>query len=717
MTRIKSFFTLLTLFSALSAGAQKVGLVMSGGGAKGLYHIGVMKALEENGIPIDYVSGTSMGSIIAGLYAIGYTPDQMAELFKSDRISYWMSGRIESEYLYYFKQRRPSAAMVTLRFDFRNPKKVARLPTNLIPSGQIDMAFVEFFSAANAACGGDFDRLFVPFRCIATDAAARKEVVYRSGDLGKAIRASMTIPLVFKPIKQDSTLLYDGGLYNNFPWQVLQEDFHPDVLIGSKCTAGNSKPDEDDVVEQILSLTMMNTDYDLPSERDVLIEHAFEDVSTLDFSKVDYIINRGYSDAIDAMPKIKERIGRRVDADSLAARRAAYRASLPPLLFDRYEISGLNGNQTKYVERLMRLDLPLKKSRNDSVFDFERFKSGYFKVLSDDDIEGSYPDVRFNDSTGLFGLDLEMRTKPSFRVMFGGNISSTSMNQAYVGLEYRRIGKSSQTYNFDGYFSPLYTSLSVRGRTDFFARSLLSLDYGFNFNYYNYFKSNFGAIGRPQRPDLFQVFRHLCHGGADDAYRALYGAVAARERRMGHLPLFSDDRLRGRRLHGPDALPVFRTEARGRPQRAELPALSDTRHQAVDLGYLHHGQRDVPARHAAARRSDLYVPGRRFASLVRSSVPARALLSRVQMVLVRLSASGRTDESPDVHERVRDEYHLAGLHADSAQQVRLYQGFPQQLVHRAGSYAYVRVRPEVLSEEQFLPVSAQRPQRSEGEHS
>lgn len=109
----------------------------------------------------------------------------MAELFKSDRISYWMSGRIESEYLYYFKQRRPSAAMVTLRFDFRNPKKVARLPTNLIPSGQIDMAFVEFFSAANAACGGDFDRLFVPFRCIATDAAARKEVVYRSRRSGQ----------------------------------------------------------------------------------------------------------------------------------------------------------------------------------------------------------------------------------------------------------------------------------------------------------------------------------------------------------------------------------------------------------------------------------------------------------------------------------------------------------------------------------------------------
>ena len=92
MTRIKSIITGLSVWIAISASAQKVGVVMSGGGAKGLYHIGVMKALEENGIPVDYVSGTSMGSIIAGLYAIGYTPDEMAEVFKSDQIKYWMSG-------------------------------------------------------------------------------------------------------------------------------------------------------------------------------------------------------------------------------------------------------------------------------------------------------------------------------------------------------------------------------------------------------------------------------------------------------------------------------------------------------------------------------------------------------------------------------------------------------------------------------------------------
>ncbi|MFQ8804654.1 MAG: patatin-like phospholipase family protein [Alistipes indistinctus] len=143
----------------------------------------MIKALEENGIPIDYVSGTSMGAIIAGLYAIGYTPEQMAEIFESNQIKYWMSGKIEDKYIYYFKQRRPNAAMITLRIDFRNPQRIAKLqlPTSLIQSEHTRSGFRRIFSGPSAQCGGDFDKLFVPFRCIATDAAARKEVVYRGG--------------------------------------------------------------------------------------------------------------------------------------------------------------------------------------------------------------------------------------------------------------------------------------------------------------------------------------------------------------------------------------------------------------------------------------------------------------------------------------------------------------------------------------------------------
>ena len=495
MTHLRGIITLILLLSATLASAQRVGLVLSGGGAKGLYHIGVIKALEENGIPIDYVSGTSMGAIIAGLYAIGYTPEQMAEIFESNQIKYWMSGKIEDKYIYYFKQRRPNAAMITLRIDFRNPQRIAKLqlPTSLIQSNTLDLAFVEFFSGPSAQCGGDFDKLFVPFRCIATDAAARKEVVYRGGDLGKAIRASMTIPLVFRPIKQDSTLLYDGGIYNNFPWQVLQEDFKPDILIGSKCVEGNSKPKEDNPMEQILALTMMHTDYDLPSDEDILIDHTFDDVTTLDFSKAAYVIDRGYQDAMAKMPQILERVVRRADTTELDLRRAAYRMSLPKLVFDKYEISWMGKKQTQYMKRILQLD---KKLEEQKLFDFDQFRSEYFKMLSEGEIEGDFPDVAYNDTTKSFQLDLHLRTKPSLKLMFGGNISSTSMNQAYVGVEYRRLGRNMHTYNFDGYFSALYSSVFVGGRNDFFWKIPFAVDYGFYYNYYNFFKSDFGMLSK-----------------------------------------------------------------------------------------------------------------------------------------------------------------------------------------------------------------------------
>ncbi|MFQ9503532.1 MAG: patatin-like phospholipase family protein [Alistipes indistinctus] len=307
------------------------------------------------------------------------------------------------------------------------------------------------------------------------------------------MRASMTIPLVFRPIKQDSTLLYDGGIYNNFPWQVLQEDFKPDILIGSKCVEGNSKPKEDNPMEQILALTMMHTDYDLPSDEDILIDHTFDDVTTLDFSKAAYVIDRGYQDAMAKMPQILERVVRRADTTELDLRRAAYRMSLPKLVFDKYEISGMGKKQTQYMKRILQLD---KKLEEQKLFDFDQFRSEYFKMLSEGEIEGDFPDVAYNDTTKSFQLDLHLRTKPSLKLMFGGNISSTSMNQAYVGVEYRRLGRNMHTYNFDGYFSALYSSVFVGGRNDFFWKIPFAVDYGFYYNYYNFFKSDFGMLSK-----------------------------------------------------------------------------------------------------------------------------------------------------------------------------------------------------------------------------
>ena len=204
MLRKSLAFVVVALLLAAGASAQSVGLVLSGGGAKGLYHIGVIQALEENEIPIDYVAGTSMGSIIAALYAAGYSPEEMRAIVDSGQVREWVSGRIDSRYASYYRQMQDQPSMLTLRLNLRDEEKRSDaknksrlvLPSHLISSSQIDLALAELLTPASTASGGDFDRLFVPFRCIATDAAARKEVVYRSGDLGKAIRASMTIPLV-----------------------------------------------------------------------------------------------------------------------------------------------------------------------------------------------------------------------------------------------------------------------------------------------------------------------------------------------------------------------------------------------------------------------------------------------------------------------------------------------------------------------------------------
>ena len=137
------------LFAALQIGyAQKVGLVLSGGGAKGAAHIGVIKALEENGIPIDYITGTSAGAIVGSLYAMGYTPEEMVELMLSEEFSYWQTGTVENEYKYYFKRPDPTPEFGHFSIDMTDSLQVKAsfLPQSLINPIQMNQAFMALFS-------------------------------------------------------------------------------------------------------------------------------------------------------------------------------------------------------------------------------------------------------------------------------------------------------------------------------------------------------------------------------------------------------------------------------------------------------------------------------------------------------------------------------------------------------------------------------------------
>lgn len=235
---------ILVMFGATPflAVGQSVGLVLSGGGAKGLAHIGVIKALEENNIPIDYVGGTSMGAIVGGLYAMGFTTDEMIHLFQSDEFRYWMTGTLEEQYKYYFKAEYPGPDIFSIGLDIKDTASRTRFPLSLVPNHLMDFAFMEIFSGASAAAGYDFDSLFIPFLCNSVDISNNREVVFRKGDLSQAVRASMTIPLYFRPIIVDGNIMYDGGIYNNFPVNHVKNIFKPDVIIGSKTLQGNTPP-------------------------------------------------------------------------------------------------------------------------------------------------------------------------------------------------------------------------------------------------------------------------------------------------------------------------------------------------------------------------------------------------------------------------------------------------------------------------------------------
>ncbi|MCC8034451.1 MAG: patatin-like phospholipase family protein [Rikenellaceae bacterium] len=491
MTRRLFAIICACVLSAPFAGGQGVGVVLSGGGAKGLYHIGVIKALEENGIPIDYISGTSIGAVIGGLYAAGFTPEQIEEEFRSAKIQELLTGRIERDNQYYFKQMHRNAAMVTVRLDLKNKGRKARIPANIIPTEPLDMMMAEYFSAATAVCGGDFDRLMVPFRCVATDAVARREVIFRGGDLGYAVRASIAVPLVFSPVRDSTALYFDGGMFDNFPWQPLYDDFLPDILIGSLCTETSIDPDQMNSIDQVFAVTTLHTDYSLPRSTDIMIRRDMSSVNTMDFARAVAFIDAGYQDATKAMPVIKASIGRRVSPAEVDRMRAEFRGQEPEALIGSVTVEGLKEGQKEYV--LNTIGYGTKKQKRD--YDFDDLKKGYYKLIAEREIVGQYPVIKYDTAEGKFNVILPLSTKPNLRIHVGGNISSTALNQAYLGLEYKMIGHTASSWNLDGYFSSFYSSAAFSGRVDFFARGTpLYFEYGGLLSYYNFFKSNYGFL-------------------------------------------------------------------------------------------------------------------------------------------------------------------------------------------------------------------------------
>lgn len=279
----------------------KIGVALSGGGAKGLAHIGVLKVLEETGIPIHYITGTSMGSVVGALYAIGYRADELEKLALNTDWADLMTDEISRRYV----------AMEEKIWDgryigsFPISSRGVQLPSGLI-SGQKISNFLSRLTWSVHHID-DFKQLPIPFTCIAADIITGKAVPIDSGFLPDAIRASMAIPTIFTPVKLHDHLLVDGGLVRNLPAEDVKR-MGADIVIGVDVSF-TLLPAEDinsflDIITQSLSFVEAQSREKQHELCDILIQPDITELAMFSFGDVEKLINRGEEAARNMLPQL-----------------------------------------------------------------------------------------------------------------------------------------------------------------------------------------------------------------------------------------------------------------------------------------------------------------------------------------------------------------------------------------------------------------------------
>lgn len=441
---------------------QSVGLVLSGGGAKGIAHIGLIQALEDNDIPIDYITGTSMGAIVGGLYACGYTPAEMMELINSDYFGYLSAGKADPAFTYYFSKGSPSPQMFAMSVGGRDSTARSKIfnPQSLISPMPMSFGFMQIFSAYGAQCGGNFDRLFVPFRCVASDVAQKRKKVMGAGDLGESIRASMSFPLIFQATEIDGQVLYDGGIYDNFPVGVMQTEFAPSVIIGSDVSAPSDGP-ANSYFQQLDLLVSRAQSYEVPPETGIKVRIDVSNFGLLDWDRADAIYRTGYRRGVEMMDSIKARIPTRADSTARRLRRAVFKSGTPALRFDSVNVEGATKRQNEYIKYLFH------PAKGTDTIGIDRARLAFYRALSSGKMSYLRPRAHVNnDSAGLFTLDLKALVKSNFSVGAGAYITSSNNSYLYLRGGYSSLSFSSVSTDIEAWIGQSYMAGALTGRLD-----------------------------------------------------------------------------------------------------------------------------------------------------------------------------------------------------------------------------------------------------------
>ncbi|MCB0487866.1 MAG: patatin-like phospholipase family protein [Cyclobacteriaceae bacterium] len=460
--RKPTFFLIVLSLLSFEVFPQRVGVVLSGGGAKGLAHIGVLKALEENEIPIDYVVGTSMGGIIAGAYAAGMSPGQIEDIALSRHFLGWINGQLEPGYNYEYSKNEiyPSFVRFNVSMDSTNG---FLLNSSIASDLSLNFALAEMFAQASAISKNNFDSLFVPLRVVAADIFTQTEIVLKEGVLSDALRATQTVPFFYHPIKVENKYLFDGGVYNNFPIDVMEKDFNPEMIIGSNVSSKifEEYPYEEDDKLISRSLLYMLLDKSNPSElegKGVYVQPNLKPYTAFDFKYAKEMIDSGYQQTLRQIGEIRNKIEDRRTCESVAIARNLFTSQSKPWIIEDVKFNGFNSKQQRYLNRFF-----LNGKR---PLYFSDVKKGYYKLVSDDYFKNVYPSILYDTTSGSFNFRLGRRPQNNFQVDFGGAIATRSFSTIFLGLNYYYFNRALVHASLNFYAGNFFKSAEMKYRMD-----------------------------------------------------------------------------------------------------------------------------------------------------------------------------------------------------------------------------------------------------------
>ncbi len=444
----RSSLILLVVTTFISSMAQdknqkkirpKVGVVLSGGGAKGAAHVGVLKILEQLGIPVDYIGGTSVGAIVGGLYAIGYTPDEIGEIMKNmdfKKFSLNLPNRqilskLNKQYYDKYTFSLPLAGIWNFEITkqaLSNGRNLFRHLSKLVK---------------NAIRERDFSKFKIPFLCVATDLVTGKEVVFKKGNLAEVLRASGSFPTVFSPFEINGRLMVDGGITNNFPASHVK-NMGADILIGVDVQKDLSSKAELNsiyqILDQISSFRMAEKNKHEKKICDIIIYPDISGVGVMDLGKTSIMIDRGFLAARES-EKLRE----------IAYEFSKFQKEEPiqdkdflkdSLFIDEFEVVGKTTFYKDYFKSKFNLN------DNSRKFSFGQIQSILEEIDATNYFSHLSYDLYQNGNTTKFSLLVKEADEDTY-LKFGINYNSIQRTRTLVNLTKRNLLLENSLLSFD----------------------------------------------------------------------------------------------------------------------------------------------------------------------------------------------------------------------------------------------------------------------------